>query len=233
MRQSDEPQRTILIHPATVPWRAVLAAQVLGLAVLAALAGLAHVAGVPFSHLSRDPATALGGPFVTGYLSYLGACLWCAAATVGLFSALLAGGSRSGGAGRDGAGAAFFLATGLLSGLMLADDLFMVHDGLVPHLLGDVERWNLALYALLAGAYLVAFARLIRRTCLPLLAAAGCAFAGSVLVDAALIPIAESRRHLAEDGFKLVGIVNWAAWVTMACLQRLRHSGGGVAATGA
>lgn len=224
MRQPDEPYSTIVIRPAVVPWRAVLAAQVLALAAVAALATLAHVAGVPFSHVSRDPATALGGPFLIGYLSYLGACLWCAAAAVALFSALLARG------GGDGAGAAFFSATGLLSGLMLADDLFMVHDGLVPHLLGDVERWNLALYALLAGAYLVAFAPLIRRTCLPLPAATGCAFAGSVLVDAQLIPVPESRRHLAEDGCKFIGIVNWAAWVTTACLQRLRTSAAGATA---
>ena len=226
MRQPDEPHSTIVIRPAAVPWRAVLAAQVLALAAIAALAAVAHVAGVPFSHVSRDPATALGGPFVTGYLSYLGACLWCAAAAIALFSALLVRG------GRDEAGAGFFLATGLLSGLMLADDLFMVHDGLVPHLLGDVERWNLALYALLAAAYLVAFAPLVRRTCLPLLAAAGCAFAGSVLVDASLIPVADSRRHLAEDGCKFLGIANWAAWVTTACLQRLRTrvGAGGVAA---
>lgn len=233
MRQLDESQSAVVAGSSPVPWRGVIVAQALALAAVGVSAALAHVAGVPFSHVSRDPATALGGPFVTGYLSYLGACLWCVAATVAFFSALLARGGAGGDGGRDGAGAVFFVATGLLSGLMLADDLFMVHDGLVPHLLGDVERWNLALYALLAGAYLVAFAPLIRRTCLPLLAAAGCAFAGSVLLDAQLIPLAESRRHLAEDGFKFVGIVNWAAWVTMACLQRLRHSGGGVAATGA
>ena len=222
MRQPDESHSTIVVRPAGVPWRAVLAAQALALGVVAGLAALAHAAGVPFAHVSRDPATALGGPFVTGYLSYLGACLWCAAGAVALFSAVLARG------GRDHVGAAFFLATGLLSGLMLADDLFMVHDGLVTQLLGgDVERWNLVLYALLAGAYLLAFAPLVRRTCLPLLAAAGCAFAGSVLVDAALIPVAESRRHLTEDGCKFLGIANWAAWVTSACLQRLRATAAG------
>lgn len=228
MRQLDESQSAVVAGSSAVPWRGVIVVQGLALAAVGMSAALSHIADVPFSHLSRDPATALGGPFVTGYLSYLGACLWCAAATVALFSALLTRGGACG--GRD---AVFFLATGLLSGLMLADDLFMVHDGLVPYLLGDVERWNLALYALLAGAHLLAFAPLIRRTCLPLLAAAGCAFAASVLVDVQLIPLAESRRHLAEDGFKFVGIANWAAWVTTACLQRLRASGAGVAAADA
>lgn len=228
MGQLDESQSAVVAGSSAVPWRGVIVVQGLALAAVGMSATLAHVAGVPFSHLSRDPAAVLGGPFVTGYLSYLGACLWCVAATVALFSALLA----RGGGGED-RGPMFFLATGLLSALMLADDLFMVHDGLMPRLLGDVERWNLALYALLAGAYLAAFAPLVRRTCLPLLAAAGCAFAGSVLVDVQLIPIAESRRYLAEDGCKFVGIANWAAWVTMACLQRLRASGAGVAAADA
>src|SRR5688572_5893016 len=92
-------------------WPAVVGTQTAAVACVAALLALAHVARVPFSHVSRDPATALGGPFVTGYLSYLGACLWCAAAAVALFSAALArgGGDRW---------ASFFLATGLLSALL-------------------------------------------------------------------------------------------------------------------
>jgi hypothetical protein len=216
MRDAHEhhPSATAL-HAARAGWPGVLAMQGIGVACVAAMAVLAHAARVPFSHVSRDPATALGGPFVTGYLSYLGACLWCAAAAVALFSAALAH-------GRDGAAAGFFLATGLLSGLLLADDLFMVHDGLVPHLLGDVERWTLLAYAVLAAAYLVAFAPMVRRTCRPLLVAAGCAFAGSVAVDVQLVPVPEPRRHLVEDGCKFMGIANWAAWVTLACLRRLR-----------
>jgi hypothetical protein len=206
---------------AAATWPAVVATQAFGLGSLAALVALSHLSRVPFAHVARDPATSLGGPFVTGYLSYLGACLWCAAAAVALFSAALARGSR----GARPAGA-FFLATGLLAALLLADDLFMVHDGLVPHLLGDVERWNLALYAVLAAAYLAAFAPLIRRTCLPLLAAAGCAFATSVMVDVQLIPVPESRRHLVEDGCKFLGIANWAAWVTLACLRHLQIPAG-------
>src|SRR5688572_6923837 len=94
-------------------WPVVALTQGFAIVAVIALAILAHVAQVPFSHVSRDPATALGGPFVTGYLSYLGACLWCAATAIALFSAVLARGGGDG--GRVGA-SRFFLATGLLSG---------------------------------------------------------------------------------------------------------------------
>src|SRR5688572_5214743 len=110
---------------------------------VAALAGAAAVTGVPFSTVSRDPATALGGPFVTGYLSYLGACLWCAAAAIALFAAAV---KRRPRADAVNGASRFLLHAGLFTALLGADDLFMLHDGLVPYVLADVEHAMLALY---------------------------------------------------------------------------------------
>lgn len=212
MRETDGRK---MFRPATA-WPAVALTQAAALACLVALLGLSRAADVPFSQLARDPATALGGAFVTGYLSYLGACLWCVAAAVATFAAVLAR------AGRDPS-TGFLLATGLLSLLMLVDDLFMLHDGLVPFVVGDVERLNVAAYLGLGLSYLAAFVRQIRQTCRPLLVAAACAFAVSVFVDVGLIPVRESRRHLFEDGAKFLGITNWAAWVVATSFCRMRR----------
>jgi hypothetical protein len=131
--------------------KAVVATQLVAAAGLAAMFLLARVSHVPFSQISRDPATALHGAFITGYLSYMGACLWCAAAAIALFcGAVLRRGRQP--------AASFFIATGLISTMMLVDDLFMMHDGLIPYAVGaDIEKTILGAYGVIGVAWLVRF----------------------------------------------------------------------------
>jgi len=203
--------------------RAVLlacAAHTFAIAVIAALWMLATHEGLPFSALTRDPATELKAPFVVGWLSYAGAVMWCTAAAVGLFSAAaLALPTRR---------RRFVLASGLLSALLLADDLFMIHDGVVPFILGDIEGVMLGIYGVLLSAYFYAFRTLLRETHWPLLLLSLAFFAASVTIDAGVIVVDESRRHLFEDGAKLLGIMNWCGFVVGACARFARPADGRV-----
>jgi hypothetical protein len=196
----------------------LIVTQIAALLFIVTLLMLARIGHIPFAQVTRDPATAFNGFFLTGYLSYMGACLWCAAASVALFSGFVV--RKSARVIASDRRASFLLATGFLSGVLLVDDLFMMHDGLIPYLAGwrDVEPIVLGIYLIAGLVWLFKFRALIFRTAWSLLVISGCFFALMVAVDQGILKVAEARRHLFEDGPKFMGIANWAVWVIGTCV---------------
>ena len=179
---------------------------VIALAALAGAVVASRVANIPVSVLTRDPVTSLDGPFYTGWVSALGAVLWFGAASVCLFGAALLSGRG------ESHSALFLLASGLLTAMLGADDLFLIHDGLMPHALHVGERVVLAGYAGLLLTFLFVFRRELLGASPGPLVAALLFFGMSLLVDKGFIPVPENDRHLAEDGAKLLGIAGWFAF---------------------
>ncbi len=173
---------------------------------------------VPVSTLMRDPAAIAGLPSYTGALSNLGVLLWCATASVCLFAALVL--TRVGSLPRE---RGLLLGAGLLSGVLMLDDLFQVHE-VAARLLGVPDSLISAFYAALLAGLLLRFAPEIKRSNYALLLVALGFFALSLTVDA-LDPKAliGSRYHLLEDGPKLLGIVSWLGYYGAFSLQSL-HS---------
>jgi hypothetical protein len=114
-----------------------------------ALAYAIHASkGVPFMFLMAD-ATVVGGlPWYAGLLSGLGVLLWCATASVSLFAAALLKQTGADEAYR------FMLAAGLVSGFLMLDDLYRLHETVLPRVLGIPELAIYAAYGLL-GAWFV------------------------------------------------------------------------------
>jgi hypothetical protein len=108
----------------TATIRLLLVSYLPPLVVLALAWLLADLLGVPFSTLTRDTAAVANLPFFTGWINYLGAVLMAAAASIALFTTVHVRAAHVR-AGRYLAG------LGLLSLLLLGDDLFMLHDGLL------------------------------------------------------------------------------------------------------
>lgn len=106
----------------------------------------AHVAWqIPFGVMTRDVfAIAALHPF-TSILSNLGILLWMATASICAFAALCCWHRHKHRAAR------FFGCSALLSGYLLVDDFFMMHEHLLPDL-GVPEK---GVYALLGGAVLI------------------------------------------------------------------------------
>ncbi len=163
---------------------------------------------VPLDDLMRDPIAiaASNDKFYYGLVSNLGVLLWCAAAAVCLFgTALLHQGSAGGHA------TLFLLYSGFFSALMLVDDLFLLHEFVVPNLFGIGERRLFLLYGLLLGGLIVAFQRLIRATDPGLFCLSLALFALGLAADQLpLDPGAVTR--LLEDGCKFLGIAAWAGF---------------------
>src|SRR5262245_42757217 len=168
--------------------------------------------------LTRDPAQVMDAVPYVGAFALLTMLIWGAAATVCLFTALLLW--RAGAPARE---RNYLLCAGLLTTLLVADDALMIHEQVLPILLGISEKPTYAVYILLTIALFVWFRDVVRRTPVWLLCAALAWFAVSAIVDlnnpVSLLP----QYYLWEDGPKLLGIVTWLGYFTIVCLTFLER----------
>lgn len=181
---------------------------------------LAHlVRGVPFTYLTRDPATLGGLHPLMGSVSMLGIILWAAAAAVSLLAALHL-------VRRGAAGAGFYVASGALSAWLMFDDAFLFHEVLAPDHLGISNEVVLAGLALATAAWLGIYrAAILKAGPFFLILALGF-FALSLGVDAVADNAAGdsedvSWRIFLEDGPKWMGITCWLAFHVNAALFAL------------
>lgn len=172
--------------------------------------------GIPIANLTRDPNAISGYPAYTGLLSQFGIFFWAACPALCLFSATVL--ARR---GKQPRLRRFLLISALLTLLLALDELFMLHETVLPHL-GIPERVVLGSYLLFFGLYFARYFRLIWRTeFLPLLMALFF-FGVSLLIDQR--PLTNPNLHyLVEDGTKLVGIISWMAYFFQVSLQALQR----------
>jgi len=179
------------------------------LALLVAVAIVSAVTGVPAGKITRDPAALMDAHPLLGALSNLGIMLWSAAAAIALFAA---GVLRQKAGDRQLIG--YLVASGAVTLLLGFDDLFMLHEELLPRYLHVPETLVYFVYIALVLAWLARFRAVILKTDFLLLGLAFGCFAASVAMDQ--LPDAWVLRwdilFLIEDGFKLIGIVSWLAY---------------------
>lgn len=180
--------------------------QTLALVLLPLLAVLLLLAVWPFvdaPDLLREPQVTGGLPWWTGALSTLGGLLMAGAVGV-----LMASSRRS-------AQGAAMLSVAALMALFAADDVFLIHDEVMPALLGEGTGDKLV-YAIFAGLGLLVAAvhrDALLRSPWPLPAAAVLLFGLSAATDVLANDLGgESRGQLLEDGSKLLGIGSLLAY---------------------
>jgi len=154
--------------------------------------------GVRVTHLTRDPVQLAHLPFYTGVLSNVGCLLWCATAVVCLFSAhvvLRCGGHET---------AAHFLAwSSVLTLLLLADDLLLIHEATSKYANAHTDYLYYAAYASLFSILVFRYRRLIfLQTRCRLLLWAAVPLALSLVMDLDWLPGGTD----VEDGLKVYGI---------------------------
>ena len=182
-----------LLVPLFVVWA-------VGFAVLSAVALHGDV-----GELLLDPSWIGGAAWYAGFVSQFGAVAWCVAATSAAWSSWIA---RTGGR----IDAARFLRRGsIVTAVLLADDLFGFHSGVLEQIgLPKVVGELLVLSPL--GLWLLVHAADIVRTRWQLLAASLGAQAASFVVDAFVNPGRFDFAVLFEDGPKFLGILAWATY---------------------
>ncbi len=184
---------------------------------------------IPVGYFTRDPAAIMNVPAYIGLFSNLGILLWCSTAAICLFSAELL---RKQSDKREWTW--FILASGLITTMLLVDDLFLLHEKVFPNHMHIPQRWVLAGYGLVTLFYLARFRSTFLKTEFILLGFAFAFFGLSVIIDCIIdvIQIPDFRiklividfygRHILEDGCKLLGIVSWATYFIRICLYQIR-----------
>lgn len=179
---------------------------------------LGEIRGIPLGNLTRDPANILEFPFYYGAISYSGILMWCATATMCLFSWLALQGAQSErGLGR------FFLASGVLTGFLLFDDLFLFHEKFFPVYLGVPEQLTFSFYICVVLTYLFSFHKTLLQLEFPLLLIAGAFLGASMGADRVTdLWTDTSAKFLLEDGLKFTGITFWFTFFLRTCLTNMR-----------
>ena len=175
---------------------------------------------IPFSHITCDPAAVAEIHPFTGMISNIGILLWAGAAVICLFCwALL---SKNPDKTRF---STFVLYFGIMTLILLLDDLFMLHEQIIPCDLGIPQKFVLLGYLGLALCGIVFFRKTILTTDYLLLLLALGFFGLSIFVDVfdhEIDALIGGWRYLFEDGSKFLGIVTWLGYFGRTCFIAMR-----------
>ncbi|MFO1417818.1 MAG: hypothetical protein U1E83_04040 [Methylotetracoccus sp.] len=181
--------------------------------------------GIPFGNLTRDPLAVTGGHPLIGIISNLGVLLWCMSATICIFGYAVLGQCA-----KTRALSGTLLWGGLLSTLLMADDLVQIHERVGPHF-GLDEKIVYALYGVLMLIFLARCGPFIlRHTRWVQLLAAFLCFGLSLATD---LTAGDSSLHfLVEDGSKFLGVGGWFLYFADLAYGQIALSGIGGASQG-
>ncbi len=170
---------------------------------------------IPLRNIFSDPASIINFHPFLGFMSNLGILIWAATAAICFYSAALV---RNKGGSREFS--SFFQFAGLLTTVLMLDDLFLFHDWLAPKVLHIPQIIVLIAYGVTTLLFLTKFRELILRTDFVLLGSACVFFAMSVVIDQWLDEIMP-MEHLFEDGSKFLGILGWLCYFIRTSFQKL------------
>ena len=150
-----------------------------------------------------------------GAVSNLGIIGW----SIGCFSVLMAAGVIQANPAPQTAPLRlpFLWATGAITLIFMLDDLFLLHEWVLPGL-GVPEILVLGGYGAVFLAYAVCFRRFIVRSHFVFFFVACCLFATSILIDL----IIGAPPILLEDGAKFMGIFAWSGFAVLNGVDALR-----------
>ena len=157
------------------------------------------------AELLLDPTDTGGLPWYVGLVSNLGIVGWCVASIAAFFASLAA---RT---GNRLAAASMLRGGSMLCGLLLLDDLFLLHSNVLPKAIGVPKLLVVTIYGLIAVSWVLANLYELRRTRYPILVLASGALGASIAIDAIFKPSGDFGL-LAEDGGKFLGILAMATF---------------------
>ena len=194
-------------------WIVLYAVTVVFLGVMAIISSNTDI---PMYMFTRDPIAALEGPLYVGLVSNVGILLWIATGAICLFSFWVL---------RDNFNDQFhfLLFSGLFTIVLCLDDLYQVHEMVLPEYIGIPQKVVFLGYGVTTLLYLLKFKSVIQKTNYFVFLVALLMFSISVAVDQ--IPKSVlANPHLIEDGAKLLGIVSWFIYLTQTCRRRFERN---------
>lgn len=152
-------------------------------------------------NLTRDVNALAKLPIYTGLVSNLGILFWCASATISLFAGWF--GKNKGTISIE----AFLVYSGMLSVVLLIDDLLQLHEVFFPEQLQVPEMVVFAIYGIFTIMLFFHYRKIILTTNYLILLTCLLLFGLSLIVDLFLDGF--PGENLLEDGAKFIGILTW------------------------
>lgn len=197
-------------------WPTLLLVSMASVILLGAVLVVHFWKGVPIGNLTRDPLEVMNGSIYIGFLSQVGIFFWAASATVCFFAASVIVGRSSIHKMKS-----FFFASGLLSLYLGLDDVFMLHEILLPRI-GVPEKIIYVGYVGMTLLWLIWFSSIILRTEYLLLGTAAFCFSASIALD--VLDYDFMGHYIFEDGTKMIGIICWLAYFYRVAVVTLRRN---------
>lgn len=193
-------------------------------AFLALVFAIGKTNNITFGYFSRDAIQTLWHEpnaeveFYIGFLSNIGIMFWCFTVSILMISSKIASDL-----GRPSTLCQFLFFSGLLTLFMLVDDLFLLHDVIIPYYLEISEKFFYLFYGSSVLALLYFYRAVILKTDFVLFLLAFAFMASSVITDVLLtLGITISDIYLFEDGFKFMGIISWFVYFTRTAYTNIR-----------
>ena len=164
---------------------------------------LSKFAKVPPYFMTEDPLQTAKFPWYTGILSNLGVILWSVAIGCSFLGAILLSANRQ--------KFWFLIASGALSTVLAVDDMFMLHDHVLPHRLHIPEKILYLSYGLIIVIYVFYFFRDIISDKSFVILGSALLFLGTSMVMDAAIPYTSLEKFIA-DSIKFIGIAFWLTY---------------------
>ena len=189
---------------------------------------------IPIATFTKDSAVIAGSnglsslvdfttnPFV-GVVSNIGILFWCICASICLFCNTILQNKQNVELSKFRIFGGFFRCFGLITSILLFDDLFLFHETIAPKLFSISQKAIYFAYAFVVGWAIIKYRKTIIKTEWDLLLLAFLFFTISVIMDefvSWIYPIKLSEDGLPaliEDGFKLLGIISWCAYFVRVC----------------
>lgn len=195
--------------------RNITPVMVMAFAATTAILSLVIFAGiekdVPLDHFTQDPAAIMEAPFYLGLFSYIGILMWCAAAALCFFTRYMVKPDTT----ENRQLRSFLLFSGLITCLFLLDDLFLLHEVVLPEYLHIPEVGVYLIYSNVIVFYMVLFRNILLRSEFLILGLSFFMIGTSQFVD--LIPMPIPEDSFLEDAVKLFGVVSWLTYYARYC----------------
>ena len=156
---------------------------------------------LPLQKFTADPTATLEAHPLTGLISNIGVLFWCATATICLFSFTIISPKKGNKLSW------FLLFSGLFSLILLADDLFLLHENILPYKLNIHQKLVYVGYAFTMSGYIFFFWKIILGFDYKYFIISILLFGASIICDL-FLPIVDWEYFL-EDSLKIFGIFSW------------------------
>ncbi len=170
---------------------------------------------IELDHFTQDPAAIMDTPFYLGFFSYIGILFWCGSAMLCFFAYNILPRTNE-----NKRSVSFLLYSGLISTLLMFDDLFLLHEFVLPEYFYLSKNMVYIIYVNIIVFYLVFFRIELMETEFIILVIASAMIGSSQFVDLLPMPIPEDS--FLEDAVKLFGIVTWFTYYARYCYQKIK-----------